>query len=232
MKKFTLILLTIALSMTSLRAQDADSLKFRTVSLGALVQANFAGEDMYIAESGLSAYPGFGVEIGAFIDYHITKQLSIEVQTILCLQNGSYVSTDKDLGFIFWHKRPISYLADMRLWGLDIPFYVMYELPSGPNKFRLGGGVFTHITFDAWCPGDQDFVTPYHRIISINSKGKARYALNDSHAGLGLQFGYELACGLMFNLSAKYSVIDIINYESEKSYAHPYKLSMGLGWHF
>lgn len=232
MKKILLLFLTLTVCGTLLRAQDADSLKIKPVTLGVLVQANFAGEDMYIAESGLSAYPGFGVEIGGFMDYHLTKRLSFEVQAILGLQNGSYVSTDKDLGFLFWHKRPISYLADMRLWGLDLPIFVLYSLPCREGAFRLGAGVFTHITFDAWCPGDTDFITPYNRVVSIKESGKPRYALNDSHAGVGCQFGYEFPFGLQINLSAKFSVIDIINYESEKSYARPYKLSLGLGWHF
>ena len=101
MKKIILILFTSTLFLTALRAQDADSLKIRPVSLGVLLQANYAGEDMYIAEPGLSAYPGFGIEIGGFIDYHLTRKFSIEAQAILFLQNGSYVSADKDLGFVF-----------------------------------------------------------------------------------------------------------------------------------
>jgi hypothetical protein len=36
----------------------------------------------------------------------------------------------------------------------------------------------------------------------------------------------------MVNLSGKFSVIDIINYESKLSYARPYKISLGLGWQF
>lgn len=234
MKKILLIFLSLTLCLTTLRAQDADSLKFRVVSLGVLAQGNYAGEDMFIAESGLTAYPGFGFELGGFIDYHITKRLLIEVQVILGLQNGSYVATDKDLGFLLWHKRPISYLADMRLIGMDIPLFLTYTLPCWSGNFRLGAGVFTHITFDAWSPGDRDFITPYHRIIeeAKTKNGKPRYALSDSHAGLGFQVGYEFPSGLMINLSGKYSVIDIINYESEKSYAHPYKVSLGFGWHF
>ena len=232
MRKILLFLLTTTVCLTALHAQDADSLKFKPVTLGALLQANFAGEDMYIAESGLSAYPGFGIEAGGFIDYHLTQRLLVEVQAVLCLQNGSYVSTEKDLGFLFWHRRPISYLADMRQWGLDIPIFLTYTFPAGTGQFRAGAGLFTHITFDAWCPGDTDFITPYNRVVSIKESGKPRYALNDSHAGVGCQFGYEFPFGLQINLSAKFSVIDIINYESEKSYARPYKLSLGLGWHF
>lgn len=233
MKKYVLTLLALSLFLNGTRAQDADSLKIKPVTLGVLLQANFAGEDMYIAESGLTAYPGFGVELGGFIDYHITRLLAVEVQAIVGLQNGSYVSTDKDLGFIFWHKRPISYLADMRLVGLDIPIYFIYSLPVGAGHFNLGAGIFTHITFDAWSPGDKDFITPYRRPISHDDvTGKTKYALSDGHAGLAFQVGYEFAPGLQINLSGKYSVIDIINYESKQSYAHPYKLSMGIGWHF
>lgn len=235
MKKFiTTLALMSVLCLASLHAQDADSLKIKPVSLGVLVQGNFAGEDMYIAESGLSAYPGFGVELGGFVDYHITRNFLAEIQVIIGLQNGSYVSTDKDLGFLLWHKRPINYLADMRLWGIDIPLFLTFTVPCGEGKFRLGAGVFTHITFDAWSPGDRDFITPYKRVIeeSPDGKGKPRYALSDSHAGVGFQVGYEFAPGLMINLSGKYSVIDIINYESKLSYAHPYKISFGVGWHF
>ena len=233
MKKALLFLLTATVCLTALHAQDADSLKFKPVTLGALLQANFAGEDMYIAESGLSAYPGFGIEAGAFIDYHLTRRLLVEVQAVLCLQNGSYVSTDKDLGFLFWHRRPISYLADMRLWGLDIPLFLTYTFPIGTGQFRAGAGVFTHITFDAWCPGDPNFITPYNRVVSYSDvTGKPRYALSDSHAGPAVQFGYKFDCGLMVNLSGKFSVIDIINYESKLSYARPYKISLGLGWQF
>jgi len=232
MKKILLILFTSTLFMTVLHAQDADSLKIRPVSLGVLVQANFAGEDMYIAEPGLSAYPGFGAEIGGFIDYHMTKRLMIEVQAIIALQNGSYVSTDRDLGFLFWHKRPVNYLADMRLVGMDIPIFFTYAHPVGAGNFRIGAGLFTHITFAAWCPGDKDFITPYRRIIEIKESGKPRYALNDSHAGIGGHFGYEFPFGLQINMSIKYSVLDIINYESKIDYAHPYKVTLGVGWHF
>ena len=232
MKKILLILFTSTLFMTVLHAQDADSLKIRPVSLGVLVQANFAGEDMYIAEPGLSAYPGFGAEIGGFIDYHMTKRLMIEVQAIIAQQNGSYVSTDRDLGFLFWHKRPVNYLADMRLVGMDIPIFFTYAHPVGAGNFRIGAGLFTHITFAAWCPGDKDFITPYRRIIEIKESGKPRYALNDSHAGIGGHFGYEFPFGLQINMSIKYSVLDIINYESKIDYAHPYKVTLGVGWHF
>ena len=85
MKKIILLILTSTLCLTTLRAQDADSLKIKPVSLGVLLQANYAGEDMYLAEPGLSAYPGFGVELGGFIDYHMTRRLMIEVQGIVCL---------------------------------------------------------------------------------------------------------------------------------------------------
>ena len=208
MKKIILLILTSTLCLTALRAQDADSLKIKPVSLGVLLQANYAGEDMYLG------------------------RLMIEVQGIVCLQNGSYVSTDRDLGFVFWHQRPINYLADMRLVGIDIPIFVTYAFPVGSGSIRLGAGFFTHVTFAAWCPGDKDFITPYRRIIEIKESGKPRYALNDSHAGIGCQFGYEFECGLQINLGLKYSVLDIINYESKIDYAHPYKVTLGVGWHF
>lgn len=229
---FLFILLGLACAQT-LRAQDADSLKIKPVSVGVILQGNFAGESMYIDEFHLSAYPGGGVESGVFLDYNLTRNLSVEVQLLLALQNGSYVASDYDPGFLFWHRRRVSTLADLRLFGMDIPFYLVGVIPAGNGFVRLGAGPYTHFTFATWIPGDDGFVTPYKRIVSEDeATGKPRYALSDTHAGFGIQAGYEFSTRLQLNLGFKYSILDIINYESEKSHAHPYKLTFGLGWRF
>ncbi|MBQ6243443.1 MAG: outer membrane beta-barrel protein [Bacteroidales bacterium] len=233
MKRALLILSLLLSAATALRAQDADTLRVKPVTIGLIVQANFAGEHMYIAESSLSAYPGFGAEAGAALEYHMTRYLSVEFQLLLALQNGSYFAANQDPGFLIWHRRNVSYIADMRLWGMDIPLYLVGRLPVGSGDLRLGAGPFTHLTFDAWCPGDRDFITPYKRIISKDdATGDKHYALSDSHAGFGLLLGYEFPSGLQLNLSAKYSITDILNYESDYSHAHPYKVSLGAGWRF
>ena len=236
MKKILLpFLLILPLAAAPLRAQDEEDVeRYRPARVGLLLQANLAGEQMYIAESVLSAYPGAGVEAGGFADYQLARHLLVEVQCILALQSGTYVAAQQDPGFLLWNREgTFSRVADMRLCGMDIPLYLVGLLPSGGGAFRLGAGVFTHLTFRAWSPGDRDFVTPYKRVYSVDDvTGKPRYLLNDSHAGVGLLFGYEFASGLQINLSGKYSIIDIINYESERSYALPYKLSLGLGYRF
>lgn len=233
MKKITLLLMLVLTGTLSLRAQDADSLKFDQVHLGLLLQANYAGEAMYIAESSLSAYPGAGVEAGGFVDYMFTRRLLMEVQLLIALQSGSYVYAGQDPGFVIWRRRTLDPVANMRLWGMDIPIYLVGLFPAGEGNWRLGAGLFTHFTFNAWSPGSDDFITPYKRVISVDdATGKKRYALNDSHAGVGITAGYEFASGLQINLAAKYSVIDIINYDSPASHAHPYKISLGVGWRF
>ena len=224
MKKLLLLsLLVLPLTCAPLHAQDDDDPdRYRPVRAGLLLQGNFAGEQMYIAESGLSAYPGAGVEAGGFADYQLARRLLVEVQCILALQSGTYAASQED-----------SSVADMRLLGMDIPLYLVGLFPAGSGWFRLGAGPFTHLTFRAWSPGDRDFVTPYKRVYSVDDvTGKPRYLLNDSHAGFGLLLGYEFPSGLQFNLSGKYSIIDILNYESERSYARPYKLSLGVGYRF
>jgi hypothetical protein len=237
MKKILLpFLLILPLAAAPLRAQDDEEEveRYRPARVGLLLQANLAGEQMYIAESVLSAYPGVGVEAGGFADYQLGRHLLAEVQCILALQSGTYVAAQQDPGFLLWNREgTFSRVADMRLWGMDIPLYLVGLFPAGSGCFRLGGGVFTHLTFHAWSPGDRDFVTPYKRVYSVDDvTGKPRYLLNDSHAGVCLLLGYEFKAGRQINLSGKYSIIDIINYESERSYAHPYKLSLGLGYRF
>ena len=236
MKKILLFLLLLPLAFAPLRAQDEeeDAERYRPVRVGMLLQANLAGEQMYIAESVLSAYPGMGVEAGGFADYQLARRLLVEVQCILALQSGTYVAAREDPGFLLWNREgAFSRVADMRLVGMDIPLYLVGLFPAGSGFFRLGAGPFTHLTFHAWSPGDKDFVTPYKRVYSVDDvTGKPRYMLNDSHAGIGMLLGYEFKSGLQINLSGKYSIIDIINYESERSYARPYKLSLGVGYRF
>lgn len=233
MKRLILFILLGLTCVQGLRAQDADSLKFKQVHIGVLLQGNYSGESMYIAEARMSAYPGLGIEAGTFVDYHLTRDLFIEVQVILALQNGTYVATDYDPGFLFWNKRTLSNIADMSLIGMDIPLYLTGQVAIGTGYLRMGAGPFTHFTFDSWSPHDRDFVTPYKRVVSTDDvTGRPRYALSDTHAGFGLFFGYEFESGLQFNLGAKYSILDIINYESAHSHAHPYKITFGLGWRF
>jgi len=236
-KLFFFLLLLLPPAAAPLRAQDEDAdddYRDRPVRMGLLLQGNLAGEQMYIAESVLSAYPGAGAEAGTFVDYQLARHLLVEVQFVLALQSGTYVAAQEDPGFLLWSREgTFSRVADMRLWGMDIPLYLVGLIPAGGGCFRLGAGPFTHLTFNAWSPGDKDFVTPYKRVVSVDDvTGKPRYLLNDSHAGIGVLFGYEFKSGLQLNLGGKYSLIDIINYESERSHARPYKLSAGVGYRF
>ncbi|NLZ19580.1 MAG: hypothetical protein GXY24_04850 [Bacteroidales bacterium] len=237
MKKLFFLLLLLPLAAAPLRGQDEDAddnYRHRPVRMGLLLQGNLAGEQMYIAESVLSANPGAGVEAGTFVDYQLARRLLVEVQFILALQSGTYVAAQEDPGFQLWSREgTFSRVADMRLWGMDIPIYLVGLFPAGSGCIRLGAGLFTHLTFNAWSPGDKDFVTPYKRVVSVDDvTGKPRYLLSDSHAGFGLLVGYEFKSGLQINLNGKYSITDIINYESERSHAHPYKLSAGVGYRF
>lgn len=235
MKKLLVFLLLFPLALAPLRAQeDDDPAHFRPVRVGLLLQGNLAGEQMYIAESVLSAYPGAGVEAGGFADYHLARRLLLEMQCVLALQSGTYAAAQEDPGFLLWSREgTFSRVADMRLFGMDIPLFLVGLFPAGSGNFRLGAGPFTHLTFRTWSPGDRDFVTPYKRVYSVDdATGKPRYLLNDSHAGIGVLFGYEFQSGLQINLSGKYSLVDILNYESERSYARPYKLSLGVGYRF
>ena len=236
MKRLLFLLLVLPLTFAPLLAQDDEEefYRYHPVRAGLLLQANLAGEQMYIAEAVLSAYPGAGAEAGGFVDYQLARRLLVEVQCVLALQSGTYVAAEADPGFLLWNREgTFSRVADMRLLGMDIPLYLVGLFPAGSGAFRLGAGPFTHLTFRAWSPGDKDFVTPYKRVYSVDDvTGKPRYLLGDSHAGIGVLLGYEFGSGLQINLAGKYSLIDIINYESERSYAHPYKLSLGVGYRF
>ena len=96
MKRLSLLLLLAILPVLSLRAQDADSLKFPPVSLGVLLQNSLSGELMHVQETRLDTNAGLGMEIGGFIDYNITPRLSFELQLILALQGLGHITREKD----------------------------------------------------------------------------------------------------------------------------------------
>lgn len=220
MKRLPLLLLLAILPVLSLRAQDADSLKFPPVSLGVLLQNSLSGELMHVQETRLDTNAGLGMEIGGFIDYNITPRLSFELQLILALQGLGHITREKD--------------ELITLFGMDIPLYFVAAFPVRENRLRIGAGPFAHITFDAWNSSDRELVTPYRQIISVDDiTGQPQYALNNYYGGIGLLAGWEFPFGLQINLGASYSVMDILNYaHSASSYDHPYKITLGLGWRF
>ena len=220
MKKLSLLLLLAFLPLLSLRAQDADSLKFSPVSMGVLLQLSISGEHMHVQETNLTTNAGLGMEIGGFIDYNITPRLSFELQLILALQGLGHITKEKD--------------ELITIFGIDIPLFFVAAFPIHESRLRLGAGPFAHVTVDAWNSSDRKLVTPYRQVVSINDvTGKPEYALNSYYGGIAALVGWEFPFGLRINLGASYSVMDILNYaHAANSYDHPYKITLGLGWRF
>ena len=69
MRTIRFLLLLVLPLAAPLHAQedDTDPDRYRPVRAGLLLQANLAGEQMYIAEAVLSAYPGSSYIISAYI---------------------------------------------------------------------------------------------------------------------------------------------------------------------
>lgn len=219
MKKIVIIFIML-LWAAAVFAQDRDTLRLRPVSLGIVLQGNNTGSKMNIAEApGLSLAPGLGGEAGGFIDYNMTRHLLMEFQLLVGMETVRIKNEGSTVR--------------MCTWGMDVPLYLMGHFDCGRSKIYFGGGPFTHFTFGAWSPDQDDFENPYRRAVGIDDvTGETQYALNDNHSGLGLLMGYEWPSGLQVNLSGKYSVTDVINYPDTRSYQHPFKISFGIAYRF
>jgi len=220
--KRVLLSLFALLAFTAVRAQEPDTLRIKPVSLGVIAEGNLSGAITRVAEiSGLSMTPAMGFGVGGFIDYNMNRHLLMKFSLLGTVETSVIRGNGPD--------------TRMMQAGMDIPLYLMGRFGS-PRKglFYFGGGPYTHFTFKAWSPDQADFEDPFRRVVHKDEvTGENKYALNDNNSGLGLILGYEFPMGLQINLTGRYSITNIVNYQSRAgSVVHPYKVSIGLGWRF
>lgn len=200
--------------------RDTTSTGQSPVCGGLLLQANCSGYILHdILDGNLRSRPGAGAEIGGFLDYNVTRHFTMK----MCLMLASESSVLRN-----------SPAKDrLSTFGMDIPLYLLWRFNTGKGTAYLGGGVYTHFIFGAKISGDSNLEDPFKRVVEIDEiTGEERFALSDSHSGIGLLVEYEFAFGLRINISYKQSCTDILNYTHSGPYVLPYKLSVGLGYRF
>lgn len=201
----------------------------RTVSGGVFAGANMSNFIIARDHHTMSSYMRVGAEVGALLDFSLTKHFSIQPQIILSAHQNRFDVTDSTN--LLWS------------FGAEIPIYFLGHYGSLENGYiQFGGGLFTHFTFasnvnvyrnveksevvEASAPSVQDSYD-YSRL----------YNLHNNHFGLCLLVGYECPFGMFVNAAYKVSLSDIAGFYTEmkgqdiaKALIFPQSVSLNIGY--
>lgn len=217
---------------TILDSLDQEQLP-KVVSSGLFGGANVS--NFIIGRNGqsMSSYLRVGAEIGAFMDFRVTKHFFIRPELCFVAENNLFSAQDSSYG--------------MWSFGAEVPIYFLGRWGNMQKGYlQAGGGIYTHFTFASNVAG-----TYRNRTLSEAEREKevARYELQNDYASLlklhQNHFGvcamvlYELPQGVQFRLSYKVSLSDIctfyLNNKGEQianAAIYPQRISFGIGYHF
>ena len=221
MKTHRIIFIFLSLMMAfSITAQTVDEAKQPVVNWGLKLQANASNIVLHNVYQDLHSIMNVGGEVGAFIDFNISKHFFIQFNWIGFAEHTDLVNND---------------LHD-RLWtlGIEIPVYAMARFGNAQSGYvYFGGGPFTEFSLRGFMDGDTGKMDPYRHVVGVDEQGDEQFAMSDNHSGLGVYLGYELPCGLQFNASYQHSISDILAFaHSTAMSARPQKVIVGIGWRF
>lgn len=221
MKTHKIQFLAIAMMMAiSATAQTTSDTKTPVVNWGLKMQANASNIVLHNVYEDLHSTMNIGGELGAFIDFNISKHFLIQFNLLGFGEHTDLTNND---------------LRD-RLWtiGLEIPVYALARFGNAQTGYvYFGGGPFTEFSLYGALNGDSGQMNPYKHVVGTGEDGEDEFAMSDNHSGIGLYVGYELPCGLQFNASYQNSITDILAFKHQSAMsARPQKFTLGLGWRF
>lgn len=197
----------------------------QTVSMGLLGGPNVSAfimrvdpllRDTLIMDSVLSATPAIGFDIGAFFEYQITRQWSVQLNGRMGMDRATLSYSD--------HR------SHMLTLGTDFSLPVLYRTPLSSGQLFFSVAPFCHFVFYSYV---NEGINLYRRQIFTDPvTGKDRFALSDIHAGLAFAVGYEFENRWQVQLDTRVGITDILNLETPGTYVYPYKVSILVGYHF
>ena len=181
----------------------------RIVTGGLMMNANMSNFIILNAGRKASSYMRIGGELGAFIDFTVTKHFAIQ---------GSRFAID-DTRKLMWS------------FGMDIPVFFLGRFGNMEKGYlQFGGGPYTHFTFASNVPDkySNDLAT----VVVENTDA----VLHDNHSGLCATIGYEFPIGIQINANYLVSLSDILSYRkqtvntSPTGSMYPQRLSLGIAY--
>jgi len=116
--------------------------------------------------------------------------------------------------------------TDYRYWGLEIPIYIMGQIPIKAGKFFIGAGPYVGFGLDArQSPGN---VNLYKK---DNATGKA--IMHRWDFGIGTMLGFEFNNGISLNVGCyQGGVINVLSAEKSDRNMKTQVVNFGIGYKF
>ena len=189
----------------------------RIVTGGLMMNANMSNFIILNAGRKASSYMRIGGELGAFIDFTVTKHFAIQGRLIFTAEQNRFAIDDTRK--LMWS------------FGMDIPVFFLGRFGNMEKGYlQFGGGPYTHFTFASNVPDkySNDLAT----VVVENTDA----VLHDNHSGLCATIGYEFPIGIQINANYLVSLSDILSYRkqtvntSPTGSMYPQRLSLGIAY--
>ena len=189
----------------------------RIVTGGLMMSANMSNFIILNAGRKASSYMRIGGELGAFIDFTVTKHFAIQGRLIFTAEQNRFAIDDTRK--LMWS------------FGMDIPVFFLGRFGNMEKGYlQFGGGPYTHFTFASNVPDkySNDLAT----VVVENTDA----VLHDNHSGLCATIGYEFPIGIQINANYLVSLSDILSYRkqtvntSPTGSMYPQRLSLGIAY--
>lgn len=204
----------------------------KLVSGGLLAGGNMSNFIITNDRRTMSSYMRVGADLGAFIDFAVTKHFGIQMQLRFTAQQNRFASETEN-----------NYLWS---FGATIPLFFMGRFGSLEKGYlNFGGGPFTHFTFASNIQSKYSN-NAVHEIVNIQKDAEIHamekdytdlYKLHQHHSGIAATIGYEFKFGMQINAIYQVSLTDIFTYYSQNKgskLAHaaiyPQSVSLVLGY--
>lgn len=173
--------------------------------------------------------PALGFDAGFFFNFHITPQWSLLF--------------DGDVAFEHLKLSTDNVTDNMMTLGTDLEILLSWStalasvgtrasrLRKNTFDIQLAAGPYTHfMILDLSTDPSRH---PFSRSFSYDPRSDEPYfLLNDFSAGATLQASCQLRSGWQLFAKFRYSITDLLNVDSHRLYVRPYKLSVGVAYHF
>lgn len=219
-----LIILIVCCSTTAWAQNDYEDRdeNVQYVSWGVLGGPNLTGCRVYLDSTDGApdrTRPALGFNAGAFLEYHITPQWSLQF------------SASGDIERVETESKGLT--NHLTTYGIGISVPVCFRMPVNQGTWFCSFGPYSHFVIASGISGDGTLDNPFTRVIANDPRtGEPQFALNDFNAGITLSLGYELASQWQCQLVCNWGISDLLNVDSHDLYVKPYKLGCLVSYHF
>lgn len=216
MKRLVLIAIIGLIAFTG-HAADTN----KVVNYGFRLGANMSQPLLKGLPINLTSTPALGGEGTFFMDYNIGKHFAIRFGINYTLERSLLTEDGVE--------------HSLRSWGIEIPIFATVRFGNNSSGWGyVGFGPYTQFIIGGSYSGPDGSFNPYHHVIDVDpTTGAETLAMTDSHSGLGTTVGYELPCGLFFDVAYRLSLSDMLAFDhNETMSVKPHRVTLGAGWRF